>query len=103
MTPRRDTEDEPLPPGVRQIDLDEAEGPQGLAQLVLTLVQLIHELLEKQAIRRMEAGALDDAQLEQLGLALMRQAEELERLCEVFGLSRDDLALDLGGVHYIDG
>ena len=86
----------------QSIQLDEASGSEGLAQLVLTLVELIHELLERQAIRRMEAGSLDDEQLERIGLALMRQADELDRLCEVFGLEREDLGIDLGGVEYIE-
>lgn len=83
----------------KKIELDEAGGANGLAQLVLTLVKLIHDLLEKQAIRRMEAGRLSDDELERLGVALMRQSEELMRLCDVFELELDDLELDLGSVH----
>jgi hypothetical protein len=66
--------------------------------LVLTLVRLLHELLEKQALRRMEAGTLTDAQVEAIGLTLMRQAEEIERLRELFHLEPDDLNLDLGPI-----
>ena len=68
----------------------------GLGQLVLTLVKLLHELLEKQAIVRMESGSLREAEVEQLGLTLMRQAEEISRLRETFGLTEEDLNLDLG-------
>ncbi len=68
----------------------------GLAQLVLTLVKLLHELLERQAIQRMDSGSLTEEEIERLGLTLMRQAEELERLREVFNLKEDDLNLDLG-------
>lgn len=68
----------------------------GLAQLVLTLVKLLHELLERQAIRRMDSGTLTDEEIEKLGQTLMRQAEELERLREVFDLKDEDLNLDLG-------
>ncbi len=68
----------------------------GLAQLVLTLVKLLHELLERQAIRRIEAGSLTDVQVDRLGLALMRQAEVLEQLRQEFGLEEADLNLDLG-------
>jgi hypothetical protein len=64
--------------------------------LVLTLVKLLHELLEKQAIRRMEGGSLSDDEVERLGSALMRQAEEIERLRMEFGLTEEDLNLDLG-------
>ena len=68
----------------------------GLAQLVLTLVKLLHELLERQAIQRMDSGSLTDEEIERLGLTLMRQAEELDRLREVFDLKEEDLNLDLG-------
>ena len=68
----------------------------GLGQLVLTLVKLLHELLERQAIRRVEAGSLTEQQTERLGLALMQQAQEIERLRKEFGLEEEDLNLDLG-------
>src|SRR5579872_5405350 len=68
----------------------------GLGQLVLTLVKLLHELMERQAIRRIDGGALSDAQIERLGLTLMRQSEEIERLRKEFGLEDEDLNLDLG-------
>lgn len=68
----------------------------GLGQLVLTLLKLLHELLERQAIRRIEAGSLGEEQIERLGLTLMRQAEELERLRQQLGLEEKDLNLDLG-------
>jgi hypothetical protein len=85
----------PLPPS-RRLNLDADKTRNGLGQLVLTLVKLLHELLEKQAIRRMESGSLGDAEIEQLGLTLMRQAEEIVRLREAFGLAEEDLNLDLG-------
>lgn len=68
----------------------------GLAQLVLALVKLLHELLERQAIRRMESGSLTEAQIERLGVALMKQAEELNRLRQAFNLDEEDLNIDLG-------
>ncbi|HRI55107.1 MAG TPA: gas vesicle protein K [Pseudomonadota bacterium] len=80
----------------RRISLDPESVQNGLGQLVLTLVKLLHELLEKQAIRRLEAGGLSDDQVERLGLTLLRQAEEIVRLREVFGLKDEDLNLDLG-------
>ncbi len=83
-------------PLARQISLDEGKLKNGLGQLVLTLVKLLHELLEKQAIRRMEGGTLSDDEMERLGMALMRQAEEIERLRQEFGLTEEDLNLDLG-------
>ncbi|MFL5345788.1 MAG: gas vesicle protein K [Hyalangium sp.] len=83
-------------PPLRRLSLDEGKLKNGLGQLVLTLVKLLHELLEKQAIRRMEGGSLTDDEMERLGTALMRQAEEIERLRVEFGLSEEDLNLDLG-------
>jgi hypothetical protein len=83
-------------PPVRRLSLDEGKLKNGLGQLVLTLVKLLHELLEKQAIRRMEGGSLSDDEMERLGTALMRQAEEIERLRVEFGLTEEDLNLDLG-------
>jgi hypothetical protein len=85
-----------LTPGARRLSLDEGKLKNGLGQLVLTLVKLLHELLEKQAIRRMEGGSLSDAEIERLGTALMRQAEEIDRLRVEFGLTEEDLNLDLG-------
>jgi len=81
---------------VRRLSLDEGKLKNGLGQLVLTLVRLLHELLEKQAIRRMEGGSLSDEEIERLGTALMRQSEEIERLRLEFGLTEEDLNLDLG-------
>jgi len=79
-----------------RLNLDANNTKNGLGQLVLTLVKLLHELLERQAIRRIEAGSLTDQEIERLGLTLMRQAQEIERLGNEFGLEEDDLNLDLG-------
>ena len=68
----------------------------GLAQLVLTVVELLRELLERQALRRIDAGSLSEQQIEKLGLTLMQQAEEIDRLRKEFGLEDQDLNLDLG-------
>jgi hypothetical protein len=68
----------------------------GLGQLVLTLIKVLHELLKRQAIRRMEAGSLSIAEMERLGVTLMRQAQEIERLAKDLGLELEDLNLDLG-------
>jgi len=79
-----------------RLNLDQDKVKNGLGQLVLTLVKLLHELLERQAIRRIEAGSLTDEQMERLGLTLMKQAQEIDRLREEFNLEEDDLNLDLG-------
>jgi len=68
----------------------------GLAQLVLTLLKMLHEVLERQAIRRMDAGSLSDADIERVGSALQAQRQEVLRLAEAFGLQESDLKLDLG-------
>ena len=77
-----------------RLNLDQTKN--GLGQLVLTLVKLLHELLERQAIRRIEAGSLGEAEINRLGMTLMRQAEEIDRLRIQFGLEEEDLNLDLG-------
>jgi len=68
----------------------------GLAQLVLTLVELIRELLERQALRRIDGGSLSAEEIERLGLTFLRLSEEVDRLKRHFGLADDDLNLDLG-------
>jgi|TARA_B110000503_G_scaffold140619_1_gene231974 hypothetical protein len=79
-----------------KLDIDGERVRNGLAQLVLTLVKLLHELLERQAIRRMDSGSLSEEEVERLGLTLMQQAEELDRLRDVFDLKEEDLNMDLG-------
>jgi hypothetical protein len=68
----------------------------GLGKLVLTLVKVLHKLLKLQALRRMEAGSLSVAEMEGLGVTLMRQAQEIERMARELGLQPEDLNLDLG-------
>jgi len=79
-----------------RINVDVDKTKNGLGQLVLAVVNLLHELLEKQAIRRMDAGSLTDDEIERLGVALMGQAQEIERLRQEFNLEEEDLNLDLG-------
>jgi hypothetical protein len=67
-------------------------------KLVLTLVELIRQLLERQAIRRMEAGTLSDDETESVGLALMRLQETILDLAKQFDISPEELNLDLGPV-----
>lgn len=79
-----------------RLNLDPGKTRNGIAQLVLTLVKLLHELLERQALRRVESGTLTDEEIERLGFALMKQAEELERMYRVFGMEEHDINIDLG-------
>jgi hypothetical protein len=67
-----------------------------LAKLVLTLVEFLRQILEHQAVRRMEGGTLSDEEIEKLGLTLMRLQERLGELKEAFGIADEDLNLDLG-------
>lgn len=68
----------------------------GLVRLVLTLVKLLHDVMERQALRRMDHNRLSAAEVEAIGMALCTQATEIERLRHLFGFSERDLALDLG-------
>lgn len=69
---------------------------QGLAKLVLTLIELIRRLMEKQAMRRIENGTLTDEEIEKLGEAFMNLEEKMIELREAFNLTEEDLNLNLG-------
>ncbi|HSL53086.1 MAG TPA: gas vesicle protein K [Pyrinomonadaceae bacterium] len=81
-----------------RINIDAQSVEQGLAKLVLTLIEFIRRLLEKQAVRRMEGGDLSPEQIEELGLALMRLEAKLQELKTQFDLEDEDLNLDLGPI-----
>ena len=68
----------------------------GLFQLVLTVVELIRQLMERQALRRVDEGDLSEEQIEALGLGLMRLEEAVTELRERYDLTPDDLNIDLG-------
>ncbi|MEM1137415.1 MAG: gas vesicle protein K [Bacteroidota bacterium] len=68
----------------------------GLVKLVLTLVNLIRELMEKQAIKRMESGSLTEEEIERVGLTFMKLEEKMEELKTHFNLEAHDLQFDLG-------
>ena len=74
----------------------------GLARLVLSIIELVRRLLEKQALRRMDTGNLSEAEIERLGNALMKLEEKMGELKEVFGLTDDDLNLSLGPIKTLD-
>jgi hypothetical protein len=77
-----------------RIESDADSIERDLFRLVLTLVELVRQLMERQAIRRMDA--LDEERAEALGTALMRLAEAMDELRERYGLRPEDLNLDLG-------
>lgn len=80
----------------RRIDADPERVERGLAQLVLTLVELLRQLMERQAVRRMDHGGLTEEETERLGLAFMKLDERMDELKQEFGLEDDDLNIDLG-------
>ena len=82
----------------QRIDCSPENIEQGLAKLVLSLVELLRRLLERQAIRRMEGGSLTEAQIEEMGQALMKLEEKVMELTQAFGLKPSDLNLDLGPI-----
>ncbi|MDQ1500536.1 MAG: hypothetical protein QOD57_3756 [Actinomycetota bacterium] len=79
-----------------RIDADPDTVERGLAQLVLTVIELLRQLMERQALRRVEAGGLDDETVERLGSTLMLLADRMEQLKATFGLRDEDLNINLG-------
>lgn len=79
-----------------RINADPDKVEQGLARLVLTLIELLRRVLEHQAIRRMDGGTLSDEEIERLGLALLKLSERMNELKATFGLTDEDLNIDLG-------
>ena len=84
---------EDLPPRLNT-DPDKVEN--GLAKLVLTLIEVLRKVLEHQAVRRMEGGHLSDEEVERLGVALLRLNDRMQDMKGIFGLTDDDLQIDLG-------
>ena len=80
----------------KRIDANPKNVEKGLAKLVLTLVELIRKLLEKQAMRRIEAGSLSDEEVEQIGETLLKLEDKMKELKGVFGLKDEELNLNLG-------
>jgi hypothetical protein len=82
---------------VRQrLETDSESVERDLLKLVLTIVELVRQLMEKQALRRVDQGDLSDEQVEELGLGLMHLEQAMERLKDQYDLSAEDLNLDLG-------
>ena len=79
-----------------RINADPEHVEQGLARLVLTVIELLREVLEHQAIRRMDGGTLTDEEIERLGLALLKLNHRMGELKGTFGLTDEDLNIDLG-------
>ena len=80
----------------RRVNADPESVERGLAQLVLTIVELLRQIMERQALRRIDGGTLSEEQIERLGRTFMELDKRLEELREEFGLTEEDLNLDLG-------
>ncbi len=80
----------------KRIDANPKNVEKGLAKLVLTLVELIRKLLEKQAMRRIEGGSLSEEEIEQMGETLLKLENKMKELKEIFGLKDEELNLNLG-------
>jgi hypothetical protein len=79
-----------------RVDVDPDSVEHGLAKLVLTLVEFLRQLLERQAVRRMEGGTLTDEEVERMGLALMRLEQKVHEMAQAFGLDPSELNIGLG-------
>ncbi|WP_067726288.1 gas vesicle protein K [Oceanobacillus damuensis] len=79
-----------------RIELDSEGAEEGLAQLVLTVIELLRQLVERQAIRRVDGGNLTEEEIEKLGVALMNLDLKMEELKEIFNFTDEDLNIDLG-------
>ncbi len=98
------TESGPPPPGsgrhravvTQRLETDAESVERDLLKLVLTIVELIRQLMEKQALRRLDEGDLTDAEVEGLGLGLMQLERAMEDLKGRYGLCAEDLNIDLG-------
>jgi hypothetical protein len=80
----------------RRINADPEGLERGLAQLVLTVIELLRQLMERQALRRVDGGSLTDDQVERLGRTFMELDNRMAQLRDEFGLTEEDLNLDLG-------
>lgn len=80
----------------QRIGLNPENVERGLAKLVLTLIELLRQLMEQQALRRVEGGRLTDEEIERLGLTFMKLQARMEELCDLFGLEKEELNLNLG-------
>jgi hypothetical protein len=80
----------------RRVGVDPEGLEKGLAQLVLTVVELLRQLMERQAVHRVEGGSLTTEEVERLGTTFMALAQRMDELKETFGLTDEDLNLNLG-------
>ena len=79
-----------------RVHTDPEKLEKGLAHLVLTVIELLRQLMERQALHRIEGGTLTDEEIERLGQTFMALAERMEELKEIFGLEDEELGMNLG-------
>jgi len=92
------TEIETMDENAHQINLDGEKLQKGLAKLVLVIVELLRQILERQAVRRIESGSLTTDEVERLGMAFMQIKEKVGYISEEFGLQKDELDGALKGM-----
>ncbi|MCS6990014.1 MAG: gas vesicle protein K [Chloroherpetonaceae bacterium] len=80
----------------KRLNLSPENAEQGLAQLALALIELLKRLMERQALRRMEAGSLTDEEIERIGETMMKLDARIDELCKAFNIDRRKLNIDLG-------
>lgn len=85
-----------------KISIDPEIVENGLARLVLSIIELVRRLLEKQALRRLDAGTLTDEETERVGEALMKLEEKMQEMKTAFNLSDEDLNLSLGPIRTLE-
>ncbi len=80
----------------QRLNTDQDKVDQGLAKLVLTIVDLLRRIMEHEALRRIEGDTLTETEIEQMGQTFQKLEEKMTEMCEYFGLKQEDLNLDLG-------
>ncbi len=79
-----------------RIETDAEHAEKGLAQLVLTVVELLRRVMEHEALRRIEGGSLSEQEIEDMGQTFLQLDQKMKEMCQYFGLQPEDLNLDLG-------
>ena len=79
-----------------RVNFDSGDVEHGFAKLVLIVVELLRNLVERQAMRRIEGGSLTDEEIERLGYALWQLEDQVQKLIVIFGLEEEELNINLG-------
>ena len=81
---------------VGRVNANQANANQGLAKLVLSLVELLRRVMEHEALRRIDGGTLTEGEIEEMGETFLKLDNKMVEMREIFGLKEEDLNLDLG-------